>query len=425
MNKRLPETPRIKSDLMFEGVRWTSALADAMSFAAPNFYPYRFGPEERDQDLGGTGKSVMPYLLTLDDGTLIRLKGNPGSSWRIEGPDSGGAYSLWHDGDAAAGPVRTNVSFDPRPSWSDLETSDGTPMSQIGVDFHGEMLVVNLAPGCQYFTAKPESGKGSLKCTFCGYGRPDERMAKLGQTLDQVDLAPKAHDRLREALRVAKGDGRLRHVYLVGGSMTDWAEEGRRFLDLARVVREEVGDTAYIALGSGALPAEQLAQFHAEGLIDGACFNLEVWGHDLFKSVCPGKERFVGWERWLESLYAASALWGRANTFTAMVGGIELEPEHGGWSVEDAVANAMQGARTLLDNGVTPVWSLYWPPWGADHRARMAELRRYFDELNVAYATLRQETGVVVNPDFLSHKSAYMQLECDMDRALAAAGATT
>lgn len=424
MNERLPETPRIKTDLMFEGVRWTSALADAMSFAAPNFYPYRFGDEDRDQDPTGTGKSVMPYLLTLDDGTLIRLKGNPRSSWRIEGPDPGGAYALWHDsvGGGSAGPVRTSVSFDPKPSWADQRTSDGTPMTQVGVDFHGEMLVVNLAPGCQYFTARPETGKGSLKCTFCGYGRPDERMKGLGQTLDQVDLAPHAHARLREALRAAQGDGRLRHVYLVGGSMTDWAEEGRRFLDLARVVREEVGDSAYVALGSGALPTEQLKQFHAEGLIDGACFNMEVWGHELFKSVCPGKEKFVGWQRWLDSLYAASALWGRENTFTAMVGGVELEPEHGGLSVEAAVANAMVGARTLLTNGVTPVWSLYWPLWGADHPERLAELRRYFEELNLAYAALRQEMGVVVNPEFLSHKSAYMQLECDMDRALAALG---
>ena len=422
MNKSLPETPRIKTDVMFEGVRWTSALSRAMSFAAPNFYPYRFGASEAGLDASGTGKAAMPYLLTLEDGTLIRLKGNPKSPWRIEGPDPGGTYALWHDRSDAA--VRTRVSFDPKPSWSGGQTSDGKPLSAVGVDFHGEMLVVNLAPGCQYFTAKPDSGKGNLKCTFCGYGRPDERMAALGQRIDHTELAPYALTRLRDALRVAKTDGRMRHVYLVGGSMTDWAEEGRRFLDLARVVREEVGDSAYIALGSGALPTDQLEQFHAEGLVDGVCFNLEVWGHELFKSVCPGKERFVGWRRWLNCLYAASSLWGRQHTFTAMVGGIELEPEHGGLSVEAAVDNAMAGTRTLLKNGVTPVWSLYWPLWGADHPERMAELRRYFEELNVAYAELRRELGVVVNPDFLSHRSAYMQLECDMDRALDSARST-
>lgn len=417
MNEHLPETPRIKTDLMFEGVRWTSALADAMSFAAPNFYPYRFGRDEDDPT--GTGKSVMPYLLTLEDGTLIRLKGNPQSAWRIEGPDAGGAYSLWHDDTDKA--MRSPVSFDPRPTWADQKTSDGTPMSGVGVDFHGEMLVVNVAPGCQYFTAKPDSGKGSLRCTFCGYGRPDDRMKPLGQTLDKVELEDFTYVRLREALRAAKAEGRMRHVYLVGGSMTDWAEEGRRFLELARVVRQEVGDSAYVALGGGALPTEYLKQFHAEGLVDGVCFNLEVWGHELFKSVCPGKEKFVGWDRWLGSLYAASELWGRDNVFTAMVGGIELEPEHGGWAVDAAIEQAMEGARTLLTNGVTPVWSLYWPLWGADHPKRMAELRAYFEELNVAYAALRRELGVVVNPDFLSHKSAYMQLECDMDRAFEAA----
>jgi len=279
------------------------------------------------------------------------------------------------------------------------------------------MLVVNVAPACQYFLAKPPSGKGNLKCTFCGYGRPDERMAALGQAIDTPDLADFTYQRLREALRVARDEGRMRHVYLVGGSMTDWREEGERFLKLARVVREEVGDSAYVALGSGALPTDQLERFHGEGLVDGACFNLEVWGRDLFRSVCPGKDRYVGWERWLESLYAAAELWGPDHAFTAMVGGVELEPEHGGWSVEAAIDNAIDGARTLLARGVTPVWSIYWPLWGADHPERLAELRRYFEELSLAYAELRSELDVRVNPDFLSHRSAYMQLECDMDLA--------
>jgi len=413
VNPRLPETPRIKVDLMFEGVRWTSALGDAMRFAAPNFYPYRFGPGEEDPT--GAGKTVMPYLLTLDDGTLIRLKGNPSSPWRVEGPHAGGEYSLWHDDCEDA--LRRDVSFDPRPAWADRTTTDGTPMRAVGVDFHGEMLVVNVAPACQYFLAKPPSGKGNLKCTFCGYGRPDERMAALGQAIDTPDLADFTYQRLREALRVARDEGRMRHVYLVGGSMTDWREEGERFLKLARVVREEVGDSAYVALGSGALPTDQLERFHGEGLVDGACFNLEVWGRDLFRSVCPGKDRYVGWERWLESLYAAAELWGPDHAFTAMVGGVELEPEHGGWSVEAAIDNAIDGARTLLARGVTPVWSIYWPLWGADHPERLAELRRYFEELSLAYAELRSELDVRVNPDFLSHRSAYMQLECDMDLA--------
>lgn len=409
MNERLPETPRIKADLMFEGVRYTPVLTEAMAYATPNFYPYRFGPGEEDPT--GAGKAAIPYLLQFADGTLVRIKGNGRSPWHVS-PSASGGHGLWR-GDAC---VLQDVSFDPRPGWADRLAGDGTPLSAVGVEFHGEMLVVNVTPGCQYFLERGAGGE-TLRCTFCGYGRPDERMARLGQDIRAVGIADHAYARLGGALRAARAEGRMRQVYLVGGSMSDWADEARRYLELARFARDAVEDSAYVALGSGALPPETLRAFRDEGLVDGVCFNLEVWGRDLFRSVCPGKDRFVGWDRWLRSLYTAADTWGPDHVFTAMVAGIELEPEHGGMSVEAAVDNALEACKELLDHGVTPLWSIYWPLWGADHPERMRDLRRYFEELNIAYAALRRARGHRVNPQFLSHRSAYMQLEADLDRA--------
>jgi hypothetical protein len=185
---------------------------------------------------------------------------------------------------------------------------------------------------------------------------------------------------------------------------------------MARAAREVVGDRAYLALGSGAIPPDMLKTFADEKLVDGCCFNLEVWGPQLFASVCPGKQRYVGWERWLESLYAAVELFGRGNVYTAMVGGVEMEPEHGGMSVDDAIANAMEGARTLLSHGVTPLWSIYWPLWGTTHPERLGAIREYFEKLNAEYAKVRQEFGVKINPRYQCQGCAYMQLEVDLDR---------
>lgn len=401
------DLPTLKVDLMFEGVRYTPALTEALDEAAPNFYPYRFRPGEHDPT--GAGKAPIPYLLVFEDGTLVRLQGNGRSPYRVERSGDGGF--ILHRGDEAVRPV----SFDPRPSWADGAARDGTPLGAAGVDAHGDMLVVNVAPACQYFLHAGDGG-GTLRCVFCGYGRPDARAEALGQDVRRVELPRATFERMQDALDAALATGRYRHVYLVGGSLADWREEGERFLALARAAREAVGDRAFLSLGCGALPDDTLERFAAEGLADGICFNLEVWSERLFSLVCPGKARFVGWDRWLRSLYRAAELFPPGAVFTATVAGIELEPEYGGMAPEEAVANALEGSRTLLEHGVTPIWSIYWPLWGATHPERLGPLRDYFVKLNEGYHALRGELGVTVNTDFMCHRCAYMQLECDLDR---------
>lgn len=407
MDRLLPETAFIKTDIMFDGIRYTQALGEAAPTSAPNFYPYRFAPGEPDPT--GTGKAQIPYLFTLDDGTLIRIKGNFRSPWHIEKTQAG-SHVLCRDGK----PLRS-IEFVARPRWLDLHAQDGMSMARTGAEALGDMLVVNVAPGCQYFTQKDDAGD-SLRCTFCGYGRPDERMVPLGQKIDRTALEPYTYKRMQETIAAALETEKVRHVYLVGGSLTDWEEEGRRFLEMARAARAVVGHRAHLSLGSGAVPPAMLKIFKDEDLVDGCCFNLEVWGEQLFRSVCPGKDRYVGWSRWLESLYAGAELFGRGNVYTAMVCGVELEPEHGGLSVEEGIANAMEGARTLLARGVIPLWSMYWPIWGMTHPERLVTLREYYERLNAAYADVRRQAGVKVSDKFQCRGCAYMQLEVDLDR---------
>src|SRR5262249_51199580 len=161
----------------FDGVRYTPALGEAAATSSPNFYPYRFAPGEPDPT--GIGKAAIPYLFTLDDGTLVRIKGNFKSPWHIEHDGHGGPVLC-----PGRKPERA-IRFVSRPRWLDMHAADGMSMAHTGAEALGDMLVINVAPGCQYFMAKDEGGK-SLRCTFCGYGRPDDRMVPLGQKIDQT-----------------------------------------------------------------------------------------------------------------------------------------------------------------------------------------------------------------------------------------------
>jgi hypothetical protein len=403
----LPGSAQLKIELMFDGVRYSDSLGAAAAHAFPNFYPYRFRPGEPNPT--GKDKVPIPYLMTLADETLIRVKGTADAPWQVAG-DADAGYRLCHDDGREMA-----VDFAPLPDWMRRQTRDGLPMAQAGVSLHGDMAVINVAPGCEYFLSRGDDGD-SLRCTFCAYGAPNERVKHYEQRIGDAALAPAAVARMQETLEAAVDEGGIRHLYLVGGSMTDWALEGDRYIELARAVQAVNEHRIPVSCGSGALPDDRLERLHGEGLVDQVCFNLEIWSQPLFAKICPGKEGFVGYDRWLRALDQAVARWGEGRVYSAMVAGIELEPEHG-MTWEQAADLAVEGAAELVGRGVLPVYSLYWPTGGRDHPDYFSRLEHYFERLNLGYASIRRQRGLRISDDFMCHRCAYMQLECDIDRA--------
>jgi len=405
----LDASPALKTELMFEGVRYSDALAEAAEFALPNFYPYRF--REGEPDPTGTGKATIPYLMSTPDDTLMRIMGNGVSPWSIQGSRQKG-YRLCNDENSH----ESAITFEPQRNWMSQTTEDGLPMTQAGVSTHGDMLIINVAPGCEYFLKKNDGN--SMRCTFCSYGAPDERTRHLGQTAGRVDIPEVTLTRMQEVMQAVMAEVEIRHIYLVGGSLTDPAEEGRRFLQLARAVKTSNPEKIPVCLGSGALPADILNQFHSEQLVDAVCFNLEVWSENLFSKVCPGKNAYVGYADWIGSLEYAVTLWGAGRVYSAMVAGAELEPEHDmDW--QQASALAVEGAADLCGRGIIPVYSLYWPTGGKERPDYQSNLRSFFETLAEGYRDIRERQDLQIWDGFMCHRCAYMQLECDVDRAMA------
>ena len=395
---------------MFKGIRFSEALAKAAEHSFPNYYPYRFQPSELNPT--GVPQAAIPYLLNTNDGSLIRIKGNGASPWVVSGSLEAG-YQLSSD----ETPEKViNIEFEPLPDWMQRCTADGVSMEKVGLSLHGDMAVVNIAPGCEYFLAKKKDGV-SMRCTFCSYGAPNERTDHLGQISDTVSLPEQTYKRLQESLTAACQESKIRHIYLVGGSMLDRAKEGERFIEVAQYVQEVNQHRIPITCGSGALMDEHLDHLHNERLVDNVCFNLEVWSKPLFTKICPGKHTYVGYHSWIASLEKAVSLWGKEHVYTAMVGGVELEPEHE-LSWQEASDLAIQGAEDLCSRGIIPIYSLYWPLAGRNHPDYMSNLRNYFEQLNLGYYEIRRRFGLRIWEGFMCHRCAYMQLECDVDRAM-------
>jgi hypothetical protein len=305
------------------------------------------------------------------------------------------------------------IEFEPLRPWLTQKTADGLPFSQAGVTTHGDMLVVNVAPGCEYFLHKHDGV--SMRCTFCAYGAPDERTVHLGQKTGRVEIPPPTLDRMAEALHAVIDQTEIRHIYLVGGSLTDARKEGERFLQLARFVKQANTRGIPVALGSGALPDDVIEQFHAERLVQHVCFNLEMWSEALFAKVCPGKNRYVG--------YTAGS---RRSRRRCGSGAAATSIRRWSPASSSSPSTASNGKRRRGSRSRAPRTSA--ARHHSDLLARLAGRRRAPVGLPRAHPQLLRdaERGLSGDPPtprpdgrrgFMCHRCAYMQLECDLDRS--------
>lgn len=406
-----PEVARLKAALLFEGVRYDPCLAEAASWAFPNFMPYHLPPGTPSYE----GRRVvdLPYLFRLPDDTQVRLRIKPDSPFSVR-PDEGSDGLALYVGEARL----SSTSFEKREAWTELLTADGTPMKSTGLSQHGEMLVLNIAPGCEYFVVPDgqQAGKTkNLSCSFCLYGLPDKRMEPLGQELYVIDMPKPTLDRVVEAC--AHTETNATQLYMVGGSMIDMEAEGRRFIQIAeRLAEAGLTERYYVACGSGAIPRREMEVLRDLG-VRGACFNLEVWDPVQFARICPGKNEIVGRQRWIDALEEAVEVFGRDNVMTAFVGGAELDGEGAFEDPQQALDSAIEAAEYLVPRGIQTVYSLHWKMTGKNRGVEPVYTLDFFMRLNEALFEIRRREGLLTNPDFFSKRSAYMQLEPDYDAA--------
>ncbi|MAD60967.1 MAG: hypothetical protein CMH49_05570 [Myxococcales bacterium] len=440
---QVPAVVRLKAALLFYGLqdseRQVKFLVEAGDWAFPNFMPHYLAPAF--PAYRGMRQVPFPYLIRLADDTQVRLRLKSESPFvlrRLDGTDfpnfeeaqqnsdSMGAWSHQHQKSPKHTQVKgfpyalyekdryiTTLSFEPKLAWSAALTADGTPFKATGLSQHGDMMVLNPAPGCEYFVAPFGHEKKNLSCQFCLYGLPDQRMKSLGQSLFKAELPTENLKRICEAC--AHPETNAKHLYLVSGSMVDMAEEGRRFVQLARSLNQAgLTERYYVACGSGAIPKSAMLEMKALG-VKGACFNLEVWDPVQFKRVCPGKDKFVGRERWIEALEDAVEVFGEGHVMSAFVGGAELDGEGAFSDPDQALASNLAGAEFLLSKRIQPIYSLHWKMTGKNRGLEPIYTLDHFLKLNQGLAEARQRHQLAINPDFFCRRCAYMQLEPDYD----------
>jgi hypothetical protein len=397
----LPHAVLLKTALLSLGVCFGPLLVEAAKTALPDFRPHAL-PD---------GTSVqIPYLMILEGGSLVRLRCREDSPFTLV--TDGDAFRLLDEGE----PV-VRFTFADRPAWHGQTAADGTPLDACGLNQHGDMMVLNLTPACEYWSTPREnfgltgnSPGGSYRCAFCGYGLPDERSRALGQEQGRPEVPPAVLQRAAEAVSKGKASG-ARHLYLTGGSMTDPELEAERYLKVVRAVRE-ASKGVYLAVGSQALPPGRLPEFKKAGA-DGVCFNLEIWDREVWQRVCPGKAGFFGREMWEESLVEAVRIFGEGNVYSAFVIGTEMVLDDALTDPEAALKSNIEGVRWLLARGINPILSLFWPFVGTDMEGAAGPGLHFLLRLFAAVNEVRLNLNKPFPGNLACKRCLYMQVEGD------------
>ncbi|HUB79203.1 MAG TPA: radical SAM protein [Bryobacteraceae bacterium] len=393
----LPDPIVWKSELLFRGVKYTPELSEAVAEgAAPGYWPYR------KVETGGSGKFLpVPYLFQLGK-AVARVRVHDAGAFEVRRDGSG--FALWDGGRQLCA-----VEFVRAHSWQSFRTTDGASYMDAGVEQLGDMLVVNLTPGCEYFLTK--SG-----CSFCGYGRFSPRTQALGQIPGVVRPAAKALDRFKEVMTYAAGTGEARHVYIVGGSALSVEDEAERFLPVIEIARKCVGDRLRVTAGSGAVDLAGSRRYRDAGA-DSCCYNLETWDAATFEAACPGKAKYIGRDRWIQGLVDAVEVFGHGNVASAFVAGLEMRPPAPGMSEDAMLASIREGAEFLLSRGIMPLYSPLWPVEGTVYGPKDGISSELYLQLEAEVYQLRAAHRFPVPGWLICPGCSYMLLEVDFDVA--------
>jgi hypothetical protein len=318
----------------------------------------------------------------------------------------GNGYRLFDDMQSLC-----SVRPHPKPAWYAWAEQNGLRRATTGMNQHGDMLVANLTPACEYWQAPGE--QRNYRCLFCGYGAVSERSECLGQKRGEAAVPEATLAEFRRVLPESRAE--TRHLYLVGGSLRDRDAEGQRYLQLTQAaVAAEPSYRGRIGCGSQALPKAWSERVRAAGARY-ACFNLEVWDADLWTRICPGKARFIGREQWLQDMVDAVDVFGRGAVLSAFVAGAELVPPLG-MAPAQALASNAAGVDWLLARGIVPIHSPLSPAITSEYSQAAAPDMDYFLRLNVETLRLRRRHALPLDPRYVCGGCLYAQIECDLER---------
>jgi hypothetical protein len=222
---------------------------------------------------------ASPYVLHRENGRyVIRRHGADG------GANAGSAWTRGPDGEEIA-----EIHLSPRPGWYERKTATGKLMTRIG-SLQGTYLGIYPAKVCEYWTESPKEN-----CKFCSVG--------LNLGVDDAD--EKSVAEVMEVVRAAREESGITYVDFNTGHY-----EGDTYLDILEPYIRRVKSETGLLVGVQTPPHRDLSRYDALRAmgVNRVSFCFEIYDKELFRTVCPGKDREYGLDFYLRAVEYCAAL---------------------------------------------------------------------------------------------------------------------
>ncbi|MDH3975915.1 MAG: hypothetical protein OEV42_16700 [Deltaproteobacteria bacterium] len=224
---------------------------------------------------------------------------------------------------------RLEVSLLPQPDFYEKVTSRGTPYYQIAV-LHGGEVHITPTSRCSFFEL-------NANCVFCHEREKFLPIAREFITVEEVV----------EIVEAAFEDNLADSVELNIGY---YDSEDRGILHLEPYIKaiKRNFDTLVSVDVQPPAASRWIDRTYAMGA-DKISYHMEIFNKEIFKKLCPGKEKEIGWERFAEALNYAAGIFPSGTVSSNLIVG--LEPAE----------STIQGIDYLTTMGIMPILPIFRP----------------------------------------------------------------
>lgn len=341
----------------------------------------------------------IPWIMRLEDGCPVMVRTNEHSPYLLDFRD--GEFVICENDEAIA----RKIYFERKPRWYDMKTENGIQMSAIAQG-QTNLVFVTINKYCEFWNTGDQ-------CLFC-----DINATLRDQKAGGEDVVARIDpEMIAEVVKTAITVDRHFNQLLVTGGTILGKYKGQTELDyyITRLNAIKKKLQAWIPT------CVQIAPYDDEGLKrlhdTGFCSlepNIEVWGEKLFKWICPGKDKYIGYDEWIRRTIRAVDFWGPTQVNPNFVLGLEMAKPYGFEDVSSAVKSTANGWDFLMSHGVAPRYNLWTREPGSAFADQQAPPLEYFIEVQKAYADLRWKHKF--DPPFPATHSRYQYgLNCLQD----------
>lgn len=371
----------LKTDMQRRTVRYTQrALAAGDPAVHQSVYQTIFGG-------GNTGQQFLPSSVLLRDGSSVLTGPVPGERDPYVVDYLDGRLVVTDHGE-----IVDEVEYWPRPDFEGKTTSKGTPMAlvagarpqRLDIDPHGYCQFCNNGLGCLYCNVGP---------SYIKEHREQGRKARL----DPQDVYETVHEALKER-------GRYTYIKLTAGSILTGGElfddEVEMYIEILKAIGANFSTRRFPSqMIASAFSLRQLERLYHETGISTYTSDMEVLSPELFKWICPGKEKALGYRKWKERLFAAVEIFGKGHVNSGLVGGVELAKPNGYPSEDEAVKRTLEEAENFAAHGV-PVVACVWVTYpGSPFEHQQTPSLEYFVRLAQGLDGIRRRYGLSIDMD--------------------------